>query len=207
MANARRTNWTAVGKRRSWPYVVALVASLGANVVQWYLNYRAADDATQANYVGMSLSVLSEKSSDKKLREWAVSMLNKEAPVPFSRPANPGSETKYKQMKGSEQMKGYVPVNARLPSSFFEPPSRWKDVPPHATWGDLAESYILNRGIAQEKALRLCFLQHLIKAEAGPATSASSYIATTSTECAVEAGIKGKTAVGKPEQSGAKASK
>ena len=89
MANTRRTNRSVVGKRCSWPYVVALVASLGANVVQ----YRAADDATQANYVGMPLSVLSEKGPDKKLREWAVSMLNKEAPVPFSRPANPGLET------------------------------------------------------------------------------------------------------------------
>lgn len=183
MANPYRPSQKGLKKRSAWLYVA--IASLLVNVILGLLNYRASHNTDRTKYVGMSLNILGQKHTDKKLRQWAVSMLNKEAPVPFSRLAGPSSGIIYKMIKV------YVPVNAPLPpTTFFEPPTRWQDVPPNVTWGGLLENYDTNRGIAEGNALRLCYLQHLIKAETiYPASAASSYAAKMPHECAVEAGI------------------
>jgi hypothetical protein len=190
MANPYRPKKNGLKKRSPWLYVA--IASLLVNVILGLLNYRASRNTDRTKYVGMSLNILGQKHADKKLRQWAVSMMNKEAPVPFSQPPGPSPAINYKMIKV------YVPVNAPLPpTAFFEPPVRWQDVPPSVTWGGLVENYVMNRSIAQSNALQLCYLQHLIKAGAiNPASAASSYIAEMPHECAVEAGITGESVNG-----------
>lgn len=190
MANPYRPKMKGLERRSPWLYVA--IASVLVNVILGLLSYRASRNTDKTKYVGMSLNILGQKHADKQLRQWAVSMMNKEAPVPFSRPLRPSSVIIYKTIKVD------VPVNVPLPpAAFFEPPARWQDVPPSVTWGGLVENYVMNRGIAESNALRLCYFQHLIKAGAiNPASAASSYIAEMPHECAVEAGITGESVNG-----------
>lgn len=150
---------------------VQAYASIGAYIVVplliaifgWLIQSRMSSDAVRKDYVQMAIGILSNKDtkSDKELREWASKIIRHSSPVPF------GKEVQASLASGSITI---TPIpKSVLETNLMEPPEPWLPLvaarPLPAD--DLIVNYAQNLEISNRNALKLEYLQKLVRSLAG----------------------------------------
>lgn len=136
--------------------VPILVAIFG-----YLIQLRISEESTKKDYVSMAISIINSKETpeDSDLRKWAVSVLDKNSPVPFG-------DSLRKSLSSGETVisKVYYPMP---PPTLMEPPLPLKpleqDMSKPVTLSDLLVNTVENYGIFHINAARLSSLQELIR--------------------------------------------
>lgn len=128
------------------PIVIALVG--------WWVQSSVSNEGIKKDYVQMAVGILkdTEKQKDEEMRKWAVAVLDKNSPVPFS------SDLRSKLEKGA------VFVSVSFPSPpevLMKPPLKLQPLPnkKSVTMGDLLSTTVENYGRCHENAITLEYLQ------------------------------------------------
>jgi len=77
-----------LGKIQAIATIVSLVAiPIVIAIVGWAVQEKIADQTTKKDYVLMAVGILNKQQSegDEELRRWAIEVLDKNAPVPFTK--------------------------------------------------------------------------------------------------------------------------
>jgi hypothetical protein len=101
---------------------------------------RLSEASHNKEYVDMAIGILRDSSmkTDEDLRQWAVSVLDKTAPVPFSR------DLSQRISAGSVEIEKYLAP--KIPQQLLGEGLRWNPLEKEgATWGDLLENYVENK--------------------------------------------------------------
>lgn len=135
------------------PVVVALVG--------WQIQVSISRDSVRKDYVQMSIGILANPKNveDKPLRQWAIAVLDKNSPVPFSKGARAGLEQHVLTM----QSKGFQVLAA---TAMMSPPQPWVDPPKNYTLDQLIDNYAENMKRSQHNYLGLKYLQEAVRAGA-----------------------------------------
>ncbi|MTI77089.1 MAG: hypothetical protein COB05_05630 [Marinobacter sp.] len=149
-----------LGKIQAISSIIAAIAiPLVIAGVGWMLQANIAEQGLQKDYVAMAIKILTDEQNaeDDNLREWAVSVLDKTAPVPFT------PELREQLQSGEVKFGGfYFP---RPPEQLMEPPRPLIDLPENepATVGDVFDNALDNRERFQANAIRHRLLQQWIR--------------------------------------------
>lgn len=135
--------------------VPVLIATFG-----WLIQTQTSEEGVKKDYVQMALTILNAEKgkADDDMRSWAIAVLDKNSPVPFSK------GLKENLSKGNTTL---INVGYKLPPAvFMDPPKELipLDSSKHQiTSGDLLLNTVQNYGICNENSLRLSSLQKLLK--------------------------------------------
>lgn len=128
------------------PIVIALVG--------WWVQSSVSNEGIKKDYLQMAIGILKdiEKQKDDEMRKWAVAVLDKNSPVPFSRDLR------------SKLEEGFVFVSTPFPmppEALMRPPIKLKPLPNQrsVTMRDLLVTTVENYGLCHENALTLEYLQ------------------------------------------------
>jgi hypothetical protein len=127
------------------PLVIALVG--------WTVQANIAEQGLQKDYVSMAVGILTDQNNaeDDKLRKWAVSVLDKTAPVPFT------PELREKLQSG--EVKFSLIYFPEPQAQLMEPPLEQIPLPEdNPTLGDVFDNAVENSFRYQENATRHQFL-------------------------------------------------
>ena len=134
--------------------ISAVAIPLAIAVVGWWVQSSMKSEEIKIDYVQMAVGILKdqERKKDDDLRKWAVSVLDKNSPVPFSGALRERLES------GEAQISFYFPTP---PAILMEPPKSLKPLTEDGavTNGDLIASIADNYHICRENALILEHLQ------------------------------------------------
>lgn len=127
------------------PIVIAVYGS--------FIQKSISNDAIKKDYVQIALDVLKDEKQDKEIRKWAVTVLDKNAPVPFS-------------SKMINKLEGGYPLLIRMPippEEFMSPPLKLKSLSKNdTTMTDLLQTINENYGRYHILAVKYRFLQRWI---------------------------------------------
>lgn len=128
------------------PIVIALVG--------WWVQSTVSTESIKKDYVQMAVGILkdTEKQKDEEMRKWAVAVLDKYSPIPFS------------QSLRDKLEKGAIFVNAPFPDPpeiLMKPPLKLYPLPDKrpVTMEDLLKTIVENYGRCNENATTLEYLQ------------------------------------------------
>ncbi|WP_124358346.1 hypothetical protein [Pseudomonas orientalis] len=136
--------------------VPLLVALFG-----WALQSKTSEDSVKKDYVQIAIKILNtdKEKADEDMRQWAIAVLDKNSPVPFS-----------KDMKDSLQNGKTVFIKSSFklpPAIFMEPPYPLKELQPNekgiVTNGDLLTTITENYSLCNQNSARLEGLQNLLR--------------------------------------------
>lgn len=82
-SDARRQNFWETAEKISKTFSIAAIPVVLA-IGGWMIQRRLQDQTLQRDYVQLAVTVLKEPASSKDMKDWAVSLLAKNSPVPFS---------------------------------------------------------------------------------------------------------------------------
>ena len=135
------------------PVVVALAG--------WQIQTSISHEGVQKDYVQMAIGILSSAKSpeDKSLRQWAVTVLEKNSPVPFTRDIRANLESGVVVI----QPKLFRPI---LATPMMAPPQPWVTPPKNYTLDELINNYAENMQRAQHNYLGLKYLQEAVRSGA-----------------------------------------
>lgn len=123
-------------------------------IVGWWVQSSVSNEGIKKDYVQMAIGILkdSDKQKDEEMRKWAVAVLDKNAPVPFSR------DLREKLEKGSVFVSASFPEPPKL---LMKPPVKLQPLPDKkpATIEDLLVTTAENYGRCHENATTLEYLQ------------------------------------------------
>jgi hypothetical protein len=139
----------AIASSVAIPIVIALVG--------WWVQSSISTEGIKKDYVQMAIGILkdTEKQKDEEMRKWAVSVLDKNSPVPFS------EELRNKLEKGSVYVRLPFP---EPPKTLMEPPLEFKerDKTKLFTEKELHLWITENWGRYERNRIKLVFLQDWI---------------------------------------------
>jgi hypothetical protein len=141
--------------------VPVLIAFFG-----WLIQSRIADQSVQRDYVQMALSVLSKPATEKDqaLRAWAVKVLSKSSPVPFS------AKVEHRLESAPIYFVPRIPASI-MKSDLMSPPQQWKPLKEgEGKLGDLLLNVAENRNRCDMNAINLKYLQQVVRAMSGDKT-------------------------------------
>lgn len=158
--------WSNILAKWAIPLVVAAFG--------WGIQNAISENGIKRDYVQIAAQILSSKDQDPDLRRWATHLIDANSPVPLSASLQSGLAN------GS-----IIVMPPRLPiprdfltSPLMAAPMSWKELPSRGsvTYGDVMKNYIENRGIFQQNAIMLQYLQDSIRgmAEVSPPPIATS---------------------------------
>ena len=150
-----------------WQAIASIVSSIAIPVVLAVIGYIVQDNLSTAgikkDYVQIAAGILKESGvpADSELRKWAVTVLDENSPIPFSK------EAKLRLEKGLV----YIPVAVtcprfpEIPDAFMKAPQKLEPLPDKGplTSGDLLKTVVKNFGICNENAMQLEYLQILLR--------------------------------------------
>jgi hypothetical protein len=127
----------------------------------WMIQLRASDEGVRKDYVQMAVGLLSSPATagDSELRQWAVMVLDKSSPVPFSAELRTQLET------GAKPLVVVAPY-PMPPALLMEPPRPLRDLgnPEEVPSNQMAEAIASNHEACLKNSIQLESLQDLIKA-------------------------------------------
>ena len=128
------------------PIVIALVG--------WWVQSSISNEGIKKDYVQMAIGILkdTENQKDEEMRKWAVAVLDKNSPVPFSR------DLRSKLVEGSVFVSTPFPMP---PEVLMKPPEKLKPLPnlKSVTMTDLLVTVNENYGLYHKNASTLKDLQ------------------------------------------------
>lgn len=146
---------------QSYASITASVAvPLLIAIFGWVIQSKTSDDTVKKDYVQMALNILNadKEKVDDTMRQWAISVLDINSPVPFS-----------KDMKASLEKGQSISIKTSFqlpPSIFMDPPKPLKklaeDDNGSITVRDLAKNAVENYSICSENSIRFTGLQDLL---------------------------------------------
>lgn len=152
--------------------IVTMVATIAVpvvlGVVGWQVQASIARQTVQKDFVQMALGIITKPPAkgDERLRQWAVEVLDKNAPVPFTK------ALREELIHGASIKDGKI-VGVRLVSQILDTdmmkhkPLPWIVPPGHENSGptveDLVENYAANHLRAENNRVTLEALQGLIR--------------------------------------------
>ena len=150
-----RIEQEALNKLQSVATILSAVAiPIVIAVVGWQVQSSMSSESIKKDYVQMAIGILRDESkrNDEQMRRWAVDVLNKNSPVPFSRDL---------QDKLAQGAMIVAPSFPSPPASLMQPPVKLEPLPGegNATVGDLLRSTVENYGRCHQNANTLEFLQ------------------------------------------------
>lgn len=141
----------------------AVAVPLIVAVVGWQIQASISKEGVRKDYVQMAIGILSQPKNpnDKDLRQWAVAVLDKNSPVPFT------SEVRSDLASGIVVIRPKL-IGQLLNTSMMEPPQDWVQLrdPKNYTLDELVENYLQNMQRAKHNFLGLEYLQQAVKAGA-----------------------------------------
>jgi hypothetical protein len=148
-------------KLESLGKVLSVLSSLAVPIVigvfGWKVQQTISRDSLRKDYTDIALRVLSqaETNNQKELREWAVDMLDKNAPLPFT-------NTVRAQLLGDTAL--YASQFEFVPDAkSMEPPRAWIPLEKEKTIDEVYKNYSENMRLAGLDRLKLDILQDEIK--------------------------------------------
>ncbi|WP_129933957.1 MULTISPECIES: hypothetical protein [unclassified Pseudomonas] len=124
-------------------------------VFGWVLQSQTSADAVKKDYVQMAVNILNSEKSDEEMRGWAVAVLDRSSPVPFTR------DMKDSIRRGESFI---APVFQLPPSILMEPPESLKPLKEEKpTLRDLMINTVENYSICKKNSLKLESLQELLR--------------------------------------------
>jgi hypothetical protein len=141
----------------------SVAAPIAVVVIGWMFQTQMSSDSIKKDYVQMSLQILQTNTKDQQLREWAVKVLNNEAPIPLS--------TKLQNDIVTSAVPVFVPAVLKPPADLMTPPLPLiplLDKKGDVTGRDLLENYEKNLGNARLNSIQLEYLQKYVSIYAEP---------------------------------------
>lgn len=155
-------NSEKLSKIQSYASIFASIAvPLLVALFGWALQSKTSEDSVKKDYVQIAIKILNTEKdkADENMRQWAIAVLDKNSPVPFS-----------KDMKDSLQNGKTVFIKSSFklpPAIFMEPPYSLKELQPNEkgtiTNGDLLTSITENYSLCNQNSARLEALQNLLR--------------------------------------------
>jgi len=139
--------------------VSAIAVPITIGIVGWNVQEAIAVQGLRKDYTSMALQILTkpDDGNQSDLRQWAVDLLDQNAPLPFSN-------------KVRRQLLGGIPVfgnqlEMKVPDVFMSPPLGWVDVPKDGfgSESELNKNYVENLRRASLNAASLRSLQDSVR--------------------------------------------
>lgn len=145
--------------------VSAIAVPIIVAIVGWRIQVGVSTDNVRKDYVQMAVGILSNPRSDadQALRQWAIAVLDKNSPVPFT------DEVRTELENGTLIIRPKL-FTTILKTSMMRPPQPWVDAPKNPTMDSLLANYGENLKRAQHNYLGLKYLQEAVREGAAAET-------------------------------------
>lgn len=139
----------------------AIAVPVVVSLIGWQIQTSISKQSVRSAYVQIAAEVLSNAKStdDKELRQWAVTLLDQNSPVPFTSSVRTGL------VQGTIVIQTDV-FRPMLATPMMSPPQPWVAPPKDFSLDQLMANYKENMQRAQHNYLGLKYLQKAIRAEA-----------------------------------------
>lgn len=159
-----------LSRLQAWSTIcAAVVVPLIIAFFGWQIQSNRSRNSLKKDYVGMAIQILATPDNKKNdaLRTWAAKILERNSPIPFT----PAVRNSF--LQGKFLILSPIPKNL-LSSAMMQPPKQWKQLPRKGkvTNGDLLKNYVENRGLFEQNAITLKYLQQTVRSIATSSTSA-----------------------------------